>query len=326
MMEKKLTEPIRKDRVPLQNIIPLKQPLRVDIDPCDRCNFRCEFCFQDHTDSFHGRIMSLETFNKVVSQLKEFDEPINIIHLYGFGEPLINPKIASFVKILHDENVAKEVAIITNASLLSHELTDALISAGLNKIEISINGLTDEDYLRIVKAKVHFESIYENVKYLYANRKQCHVHVKICGDCFSEAEQKRFVELFADCADTINIDHMANLWPGITVADSDSNLYEMQEAFHTGKDMICGICFYHLEVHSGGEVSPCYVDWKYRQENLGNIHETTLKKIWDSERRKAILLGFLKKEPVPYSICNCCEKKCVTVDLEPYREELIDKF
>lgn len=45
---KLLTKPIRNDRKPLQELLPLEQPLRIFIDPCDICNFRCKFCFQSY--------------------------------------------------------------------------------------------------------------------------------------------------------------------------------------------------------------------------------------------------------------------------------------
>ena len=81
--KKHLTTPIRKDRKPLHELIPLDQPLRVLIDPCDICNFRRQFCFQAYDSSFKGRVMFMELFEKIVKQLQEFERPINIIHLYG---------------------------------------------------------------------------------------------------------------------------------------------------------------------------------------------------------------------------------------------------
>ena len=61
---KKLTPPIRKDRKPLQDLLPLKQPLRVNIDPCDVCNFKCDFCFQCKNTGFKGSVMTVEMFER----------------------------------------------------------------------------------------------------------------------------------------------------------------------------------------------------------------------------------------------------------------------
>lgn len=55
--KKYLEAPIRSDRKPLHEMLPLSQPLRVLIDPSDVCNFRCDFCFQSKMN-FRGTTMS----------------------------------------------------------------------------------------------------------------------------------------------------------------------------------------------------------------------------------------------------------------------------
>lgn len=76
--------------------------------------------------------MSEETFERVIEQLKEFDGPINVAHLYDLGEPLVNKNIVYFIRRLREENVVKEVKIVTNGSLLTPELIDDMMSAGVD--------------------------------------------------------------------------------------------------------------------------------------------------------------------------------------------------
>lgn len=42
---KELSVPIRSDRKPLQELLPMDKPLRINIDPSELCNFKCDFCF-----------------------------------------------------------------------------------------------------------------------------------------------------------------------------------------------------------------------------------------------------------------------------------------
>ena len=86
---KLLTKPIRNDRKPLQELLTLEQPLRIFIDPCDICNFRCKFCFQSY-GNFKGFMMEETLFDIINEQLKEFGKQINVIHLYGLGEPILS--------------------------------------------------------------------------------------------------------------------------------------------------------------------------------------------------------------------------------------------
>ncbi len=323
---KELTPILRNDRKPLWELLPLKQPLRINIDPCDLCNFKCDFCFQSKSKDFKGCVMTDEIFFRVIDQIKEFADPINVIQLFCLGEPFLNKNIPLYIKTIRETNAAKEVKITTNGSLLSHTLIDELIEAKLDELVISLNGLSDTDFFRITNTKTSFDRIYDNIKYLYDHRKGCHVHVKIIGDYFGREEQKAFVEKIGPYADTINIDGATNHWSGLT-----SN-YKNQQ-YDTGdtpfKDwVICALCFYELAVHSDGSVSPCVVDWQKDKQNLGNIQTKTLKQIWDSEERKQILISFLSGTRNPYEVCRECEYPTsgASVNLEPYREELLKKY
>lgn len=324
---KELTPPIRKDRKPLQDLLPLKQPLRVNIDPCDLCNFKCDFCFQCQNTGFKGNIMSDETFDRIIEQLKEFDEPINVIQLFALGEPLINKHVPQYIRRIRQEHVAKEVKITTNGSLLTRALIDDMMEAGLDELIISLNGLCDDDFMRITNSKVSFDELFDNIKYLYANRRNCHVHIKIIGDYFSREAQQFFVEQVGEYADTINIDGVTNHWSGLTSAEASKQQYNV------GGNMfkewpICSLCFYELSIHSDGTVSPCAADWRKDEDNLGNIREASIKAIWESKKRNDILVSFLRGTEQPYKACKECEYPYsgAGVNLEPYKEMLLKKY
>lgn len=327
-----LKAPIRGDRKPLHELLPLDQPLRVLIDPCDICNFRCDFCFQSK-ENFVGTKMTPQIFDTIVKQLKEFESPINVVHMYGLGEPLINEHLPEYVSKLKENNVAKEVAITTNGSLLKEELSKELIDAGLDRLSISLNGISNEHFKNIVGVNVNFDGMYEQIKYFYSIRKQCHLHVKINGDYFSEKDKEKFVYLFKDCTDSINIDHVVNVWPGLEVTDNNAQRmydYDLEnlKTEQSGRKAVCPLMFYELLVHSDGSVSPCAVDYNYKKENLGNISSQTLKNIWRGEQLLEIRKQALKGEKIAYSICqNCQYTDCAaTVNITPYRDKLLEKY
>lgn len=223
-----LTPPIRSDRKPLIDLLPLKQPLRILIDPCDICNFRCKFCFQSKKD-FKGSKMTMEVFDIVLEQLMEFEEPVNVVHMYGLGEPLLNENLPSYIAKLKKNKVAKEVSVTSNGSMLTKDLSWALIAAGLDKLLISLNGVKDEHFKNIANVYVDFEKLYQEIRYFYENKGTCYLHVKINGDDYSEEDKEEFVTLFRDCADSINIDHVVNAWPGIQITEDMGNtMYEIQ--------------------------------------------------------------------------------------------------
>ena len=323
-----IVEPIiNKKRKPLHELLPLDKPLRINIDPCDACNFQCDFCFHGKTNSFHGGVMSLETFEKVIEQIKEFDGLINVIQLFGLGEPLLNKNVPFFIRRLKEEKISEKVKITTNGSLLTPTLIDSLIDAGLDEFVLSLNGLKDLDFERIANVKVSFSTMFDNIKYIYANRKECYFHIKIIGEYFTENEKKYFIDEVGQYADSINIDGLINHWSGVKVTNLHRQQYAVNEDF-LQEWSICALCFYELMIHSDGSVSPCAVDWQKDKQNLGNIYDSTLKKIWNSEFRRKIIMSFLKGEENPYMPCSVCEYPLsgASVNLDPYKEELLKKY
>ena len=329
--KKYLAPPIRGDRKPLHEILPLEHPLRVLIDPSDICNFRCKFCFQSQM-KFEGQMMSRETFERVLIQLKDFSEPINVVHLYGLGEPLVNEDVPYYVERLKACGVAREVAVTSNGSLLTHRMSQRLIEAGLDRLSISLNGICDEHFREFVGVRVDFAKMYEQIQYFYSIRKNCHLHVKINGDYFTEEEKVRFVELFKDCTDSINIDHVVNVWPDLTVSDKEQRMYDYDlenlRKNDTKLPPVCPLMFYELHVHSDGRVSPCAVDYSYKIQNLGNIYDTCLYDIWKGKALQTIRLQSLEGKKSDYGVCNCCEYAdcAATVNITPYRGLLYEKY
>ncbi len=326
-----LTVPIRNDRKPLQDLLPLDRPLRLLIDPSDICNFRCKFCFQSH-GKFKGEVMSFETFDRIIEQLKEFDGPINVIHMYGLGEPLINNNLPDFIRIINDNHLAREVAITTNGSLLTHDMADRLVASGLSRLSVSLDGIDDETFRQIVGVEVSFKKIYEQLSYFYSIRGKCHFHVKINGEDYSEDQKDRFVELFKDITDSINIDHVVNVWPGLDVASNGDRMYDYNlDALKNDTSKakaVCPLMFYELLVHSDGSVSPCAVDYGFKSMNLGNIFDNSLFNIWNGKRLRDLRIESLKGEGYSYSICNKCNyTECAaTVNITPFRENLLHRF
>ena len=326
-----LKAPIRKDRKPLHEILPLSKPLRILIDPCDICNLKCKYCFQSYDKEFKGNMMKESLFLLIIEQLKEFKSPINVIHLYGLGEPMLNPNLPQFVRKLKENEVAKEIAITSNGTQLKEIYSEQLIEAGLDRLSISLNGIKDEHFRKFTGKNIEFNKIYRQIKYFYHIRKQCYLHIKINGDYFSKEEQDYFVKLFRDYSDTLNIDHIVNVWSGIKIIDKNNQtMYGGKKEWEKREvedNILCPQMFYELLIHSDGSVSPCCVDYKYRNNNLGNVRSISLKEIWNGEQlsqmRKDALEGKLS-----YDICRTCTypREAATVDLWPYRNELLNKY
>ena len=100
------------------------------------CNMNCSFC---HGHRRAPRQMSMEEFTYILDRLKEYTK---YIYYHLMGEPLLHPQLHEFIR-LAGERGYKSI-ITTNGTLLS-VCEDAILEAGLHKVNISIHSFEDGD-------------------------------------------------------------------------------------------------------------------------------------------------------------------------------------
>ncbi len=142
----------------LLDVVPLKQPFVVMIDPCGACNFKCSFCpcnISDVNAEQRHSVMKIELFEKIVNDLRQFPGKIKAIDMYGLGEPLLNKKLPEMIKMIKKADVCEKVRISTNASLLDNEMGQALCEAGLDYMKVSLEALDDAGYKEVCGVNVN---------------------------------------------------------------------------------------------------------------------------------------------------------------------------
>ena len=141
------------------------QDLRISVT--DRCNFRCGYCMPK--DVFGkgypflkpSSLLSYNEIHKLVSVFSELG--VSKIRLTG-GEPLLRKDLESLVERLAGVDGINDIALTTNASLLTAERCRSLSSAGVKRINISLDALTPEIYKEINQIPVPLEDILRGVK------------------------------------------------------------------------------------------------------------------------------------------------------------------
>lgn len=128
------------------------------VEPTSQCNLACRTCIRNTWDEPQG-IMSDEVFNRVMQGLRAFS-PIPTIFFGGFGEPLFHPNIVEMVGQV--KSLGMSVELITNATLLTKELSRALIKAGINVLWVSLDAATPESYADI-RLGAELPGILENI-------------------------------------------------------------------------------------------------------------------------------------------------------------------
>lgn len=145
----------------------LGRPVRdLRISVTDRCNFRCGYCMP--RDVFGKGYQFLKQ-----SQLLTFEEVTRLVRLFARfgvrkirltgGEPLLRREIEALVGMLSELEGIDDIAMTTNASLLTMERTRALKEAGLDRINISLDALDPEVYARINEVNTPLEDVLDGI-------------------------------------------------------------------------------------------------------------------------------------------------------------------
>lgn len=122
-------------------------PLFVSVEPSAVCQLRCPACpvglrNNEITELRHSdRLLKKDLWERILSQIKD---SAFVIQFYFQGEPLLNKDLPLMIREAHDAGLYTIVS--TNAQAMTPELANALVVAGLDRIIISMDGLTQESY------------------------------------------------------------------------------------------------------------------------------------------------------------------------------------
>ncbi|MBI2987921.1 MAG: GTP 3',8-cyclase MoaA [Deltaproteobacteria bacterium] len=125
---------------------PIKD-LRISVT--DRCNFRCIYCMPHDEYEWIDK-KEILTFEEITRLAKLFVQlGVNKIRLTG-GEPLVRRNLELLIAQLSSIEGIKDLCLTTNGALLADKV-EALKTAGLKRINVSIDTLSPEKFRQITK-------------------------------------------------------------------------------------------------------------------------------------------------------------------------------
>jgi radical SAM protein with 4Fe4S-binding SPASM domain len=320
-------------RTPLQEVIPLSTPFVVFVDPASACNFFCPFCPTGHrqlieeTGRFQG-VMKLDLFHKIIDDLGAFEHPIKVLRMYKDGEPFLNKNLAKMIIYAKQSSFVDYIDTTTNGSLMTPERLAPVLEAGLDKINISVDGMNREQYLKFTGFDFNFEQFVKNVKWLYNNKGGCEVVIKIPRDLITKSQEQEFLDTFGDYCDRIFIENFAPCWP-----EFDVEIYtgvKITEGIYqqpVKPTDTCPYIFYSISVNTDGLVSSCFLDWG-RKLIVGNVRTESLKNIWHSKKMNILRRQHLEGKRLENPVCSQCGQlsHCLPDNIDQHREKLLPEF
>ncbi len=172
----------------------------VRIAVTSQCNLRCSYCMSEaHEErSTAHALMSKEEIITIMNVLADLG--VTKVRFTG-GEPLLRKDIAELVGAAKKNSAIKTVGLTTNGLLLDRSLP-ALIDAGLDAINFSIDTLDRQRYHAITRRDEYLVVRKNLDKLLGTGQISVKLNVVLMRDINSD-EIRRFVDLTRDHAITV---------------------------------------------------------------------------------------------------------------------------
>ena len=264
-------------------------PEIVQIESTNICNAKCVFCPRDEMHRRQG-VMSFDLFKKIVDECAELG--ITHVRVHNYGEPFIDRRLVEKVRYAKSKGI-QEVGMISNGSLISEDVARAMIEAGLDAINISVDA-GGRDVFESTRIGLKYDKVIGNVERLVRLRAELGRRRPKLILSFvrqnNSADEQAFIEHWKGIADKIHITDLHN-WAGTLNRESDVT-YPCYRPWLT------------FTVLWDGRVSLCCADFDGRTV-LGDLNTSTIQEVWNAEPyRKARRMHLESGGP---EICRSCD-------------------
>ncbi|HVT48278.1 MAG TPA: radical SAM/SPASM domain-containing protein [Vicinamibacterales bacterium] len=261
----------------------------VQIESTNLCNAKCVFCPRDEMHRRQG-VMDFDLFRKIVDECAALG--ITHVRMHNYGEAFLDRQLVEKVRYAKSHGIA-EVGMISNGSLITEDIARAMIEAGLDAINISVDAAGKEVFER-TRVHLDYDTVIGNIRTLARlrqemGRKRPRLILSFVRQ-HDSADERAFIEEWSRVADKVHITDLHN-WAGTLNATSDVN-YPCYRLWLT------------FTVLWDGRVSLCCADFDGRNV-LGDLRTQTIAQIWNSPAYRAVRRQHLQSGGP--EICRSCD-------------------
>jgi radical SAM protein with 4Fe4S-binding SPASM domain len=288
----------------------ITKPITAEIDPSNRCNYKCPKCAGNRSDP--QAELSLYDMNSIVDEVSGFLK--GLVFTEG-GEPLINRNTPEAIRYARSKGI--DIGLITNGSLFDRLDREQILS-DCSWIRISLDGLYPGHYAaRMGTSEDEYSRVWDNVVSLAKTRSKKGLDCVIGIAYLTEDENAdqlmgfalRGKEAGADYVEFRPFHHSeTNLLGSIKECKSlNSKNFEViapEEKYRKEKfDYERAFADeFRFVIAANGKLYPCCYTRGFEQFSFGNIMEEGFEYIWKSEKRREVAENKLKNKICP-SMC-----------------------
>jgi radical SAM protein with 4Fe4S-binding SPASM domain len=277
-----------------QKLIDKKFPHHLFLEATSACNLKCKMCARN-TGTVEIGSMDFGLFKKIVDEAAEHGPRNFSLHL--FGEPLLSPNIIPMIEYIKKSNQKNNILLTTNGVFLDKEKAEKIISAGVDKIAISVHSANKEKYKEITGVD-QLGKVEENIKNLLDIKKK-----------YTDNKTKIYLRMVAPKEDTKEISDFRKKWESYPVIIDIREPHNFGGRIEAKKPKEKRYPCYHLWLSPGinwnGKVSICCQD-TFKEEIIGDANNQPISEIWNGEKLKKYRKYHLKGEYGKIPLCKKC--------------------
>jgi len=301
-------------------------PLHVNFEVSYGCNYKCKMCMCSLPYNKWGHNVEPKkniTFDKYKEVVDE-GVPLGLgaVSLNGYNEPLLQKDIVRYVQYAKYKGVP-DIFFVTNASLLTKEISHELLESELTRIMFSLDAATSETYA-LLRNDQGFENVISQIRYFLKLKEEKGLSLPLTRVSFVQNrqnihEQKQFEEYWKDKVDYVFIQRFHNSFLGNRDIEGSDKIKNVQLDYRMTSEQMskygvkqspqffdCYQPFQRLYISNNGDVHPCCASYGMRLV-LGNIYKNSLLEIWNNKETQSFrkIINDEDKQP---EICRLCRK------------------
>lgn len=183
----------------------------VEIRPITSCNLDCIYCSVGGEKEYDFVVECDYLVEEFAKLAKEKGVPLEA-HISTQGEALLYSDIVDLVRGLKAIPQVKKISMETNGMLLTRELADSLVSAGLDQFNLSINSLDEKKSKEIAGPSYNISHVMEIAIYISAKCKLVIAPVRIPK--INEGGMGPIIEFAKELNATLGIQNFLNYKSG----------------------------------------------------------------------------------------------------------------
>jgi molybdenum cofactor biosynthesis enzyme MoaA len=283
---------------PRLHIVP-KFPLHLIIETTNACNLRCVHC--SRPKDVRRTFLDFDSIKALIDEAARHRCP-SLLVSYG-GEIFLHKDAVKVIEYASSKKTFMELSIVTNATLMTPEVTDAILKTSLSQIIISIDALTKERY-ESIRVGADYDQVMKNVNYFLMRKKELGkkkpiVRMQMVGMTLNRDEIDDFVKYWKPKVDMVTV----NGWlrPDGSTDDYSLDGKYSSETAKTKSDRTCSQLWQRLAITANKTLVLCNNEYDVGPMGTRSIHQ-----FWHSDEMNRIRKIHRERNPDELEYCRDC--------------------